>query len=200
MKTQFSHNRLFILGNGGFAKELKNYFTSTNSFWTHITLIGQEDMPDYQRQTSMLGNYRTILGSGKCDIKARMEKSIIGDIASFYHPKSIICTNENYIGDGTVIAPGAVIAPNVRIGKHVLINYNATIGHDTIIGDLSVVSPNAAVGGNCKIGKQVYIGAGATIKEGTTIPDKTTIGMGAALIEDIVGCNQTLVGVPAKII
>lgn len=190
--------KLFILGDGGFARELKTYFEKYRQRFD-IILVPKEDISEYQSQVlANPSNCMTILGSGKCDIKAKMIKEITGTVINFHHPNSTVYPDRKNLGIGSVIAPGAVIAPNASIGKHVLVNYNATIGHDTKIGDLSVVSPNAAIGGNCQIGKQVYIGAGATIKEGTIIADNTIIGMGAAVIEDIIVSNGTYVGVPAK--
>lgn len=192
-EIQFATPQVFILGNGGFAKELKVYYEQCGTVIP--TLIGQEDM-EFYHDTANKFKIATILGSGKPEIKERMLKEARGKFASLLHPRASICSS--VIGEGTVIAPGAVIAPHASIGKHVLVNYNATIGHDTVVGDLSVVSPNAAVGGNCVLGRGVYVGSGASIKEQLTIADGVTIGMGAVVTKDILEPGITVVGVPAR--
>jgi sugar O-acyltransferase (sialic acid O-acetyltransferase NeuD family) len=139
----------------------------------------------------------TILGSGKPSIKKKMLSEIKGRVFYIKHPKATILTDS--IGDGSVIAPGAVVSTKVDIGEHVLINYNATIGHDTIVGNLSVVSPNAAVGGWCVVGRESYIGAGAQIREKTVIGNNVMVGMGAVVVKDIPD-NHIAVGNPARFV
>ena len=184
-------SRIFILGDGGFAQELREYFLKYTKFQPE--LVPPRMVAEYRRKAEQSW---TILGSGHPHIKRQMAAEAVGQFASFVHPKAII--HALRIGPGSVIAPGAVLAPNSVVEKHVLVNYNATIGHDTHIGEFSVVSPNASVGGKCKLGKGVYVGAGANIKENLTIADGVTLGMGAVVVKDITEPGITVVGIPAR--
>lgn len=186
--------RIFILGDGGFARELEAYY---KIYGSPVTLIPRDKIAWYQEQTSKSQTW-TILGSGKIEIKKKMLEEARGKFASFIHPRSIVCVHTRKIGAGSIIAPAAVIAPNTKIGKHVLVNYSATIGHDSTVGDLSVISPNASIGGNCHLGNKVYVGAGAMIREDLKIADGVVIGMGAVVTKDILDPNITVVGIPAR--
>ena len=191
---------IYILGDGGFAKELKAYYDSTiESYNYKINLIPKKEMKKFNLTFNpKIMNHHVILGSGKCDIKDKMlDQFKHTDTANFVRFVSKRASVYGKIHDGSVIAPGAVIAPNSVIGRHVLINYNATIGHDTIIGDLSTVSPNASIGGKCIVGSKVYVGSGAQIRENLTIVDNVTIGMGAVVTKDLTEPG-TYLGVPAR--
>ena len=210
---------IFILGSGGFARELKTYLQAhTQSphlsrsrtfdqilydIGCNIFLVsddGDLTVKEYHNKLSglLVGDYYSIMGSGHCHIKAKMQKEIRGTVMSFIHPASRVMP-ESTIGKGSVIAPGVVVAPRVVLGEHVLANYNCTIGHDTIIGDMSVIGPNAAVGGTCRLGDRVYVGSGATIKENITIGDGSVVGMGAALTKNM-PAEHIAIGIPARII
>lgn len=190
---------VFILGSGGFAKELGVYFqtTSSSSIIYVDDVAGEDTIPiDQYNELIKLNNPRfmSIMGSGKPSIKFKMLSQIKGPIITYKHPSAVILGE---IGEGCVIAPSAVVAPHVIIGKHVLVNYCASTGHNTVIEDLAVISPNASVGGFCKIGRGVYIGAGANIREHITIGANATIGMGAVVVKDVPD-GVTAVGVPAR--
>lgn len=191
---------IFILGSGGFARELGVYFQTTSS----ATILFVDDNttgPDvistskYQELIKLNNpRFASIMGTGKPDLKAKMLSQIEGRIINFKYPNATILSD---IGEGSVVAPSAVIAPYCNIGKHVLINYCASIGHNTIIEDLAVVSPNASVGGFCKIGRGAYVGAGANIREHITIGANAVVGMGAVVVKDVPD-GVTAVGVPAR--
>ena len=99
--------------------------------------------------------------------------------------------------NGVIICPGAIVTVNVTLGRHVHLNLNATVGHDSTIGDYTTVSPGAAVSGNVTIGKRCYIGTGAVIIEKINICDDVIIGAGAVVVKHITE-SGTYVGVPAK--
>jgi sugar O-acyltransferase (sialic acid O-acetyltransferase NeuD family) len=189
---------VFILGSSGFAHELADYIkdlfqnatkarfglrSDSEIFFVDDSNSDVLSVKQYLNKISSLsGEYYSIMGSGRCDIKIRMQEEIVEPILSFIHPRAI---KLGTTGAGTVMAPGAVLAPRAVLGKHVLCNYNATVGHDTRVGDYSVISPNASVGGNCMLGKGVYVGSNACIRENVKIGDGATIGMGAIITKDV---------------
>jgi len=96
-----------------------------------------------------------------------------------------------------LICPGAQYTVNVQFGLCVIVNLNATIGHDCVIGDFVTISPGANISGNVTLGKRCYIGTGAAIIEGVTICDDVVIGAGCVVVRDI-SEPGTYVGCPAK--
>lgn len=196
--------KIFILGSGGFANELKNYILDLTSGVGRLPIKCEVYLVDDGNPDALtMAEYKklqdshsySIMGSGKCQIKRKMLDQIKYPYFNLTHPKSVFVNAEQ--GSGNVIAPGAVVAPNAKIGNHVLCNYNCTIGHDAVIGDLSVIGPNASISGNVVLGEAVYVGAGASIKENIKIGDNATIGMGAVVINDV-PANTTVVGNPAS--
>ena len=189
---------LFIMGSGGFAKELRSYFQTTFSDEYVIHLVDKRKGSGIISLSQYYKNHRagrSIMGVGKPEIKKKILTQIKEPFITFIHPQAI--TIQANIGRGVVIAPGAVIAPNATVHDHVLINYNATIGHDAIINPLAVVSPNASVGGFCKIGEGAYIGSGAQIREHLQVGRGSVVGMGAVVTKDIPP-GVVAKGVPAR--
>ena len=191
---------VFILGNGGFARELGYYFSTTfSSLILYVDEVDTgKDIITHQKYLELMKwntpGFVSIMGSGRPEIKINMLDQIKGAICTYIHPQSTVLGK---IGEGSVVAPGAVVAPNVVVGKHVLINYCASVGHDTVVEDLAVISPNSSVGGKCIIGRGAYIGAGTNIRENLKIGTGAMIGMGAVVTKNI-PAGVTAIGVPAR--
>lgn len=191
---------LYILGALGYAKEIAAYFRGLDPSRPIFFVIpggGSENCISIEEyRTRILDNDpgESILGSGRCAIRARMLSEILPPFATFIHPTAVVY---GHVGVGCVIAPNAVIGPNAIILDHVLINYNATIGHDVVIEPLTVVGPTAAVGGYCRLHEQVYIGAGALVREHLSIGRGAIVGMGAVVTKDVAE-NKIVVGAPAR--
>ena len=60
------------------------------------------------------------------------------------------------IGGGTIITAHTSITTNISIGRHVHVNLNCTIGHDTVIEDYVTLSPGVHLSGNVTITMSVY--------------------------------------------
>lgn len=116
------------------------------------------------------------------------------------HP-SVILQDEATItiGAGSILCAGSILTTDIQIGKHVLINLNCTLGHDTRVGDFTSVMPGVNVAGEVEIGRAVLVGSGANILNRVKIGDNSKVGMGAAVIHDVEP-GKTVVGVPAKYI
>jgi serine acetyltransferase len=83
------------------------------------------------------------------------------------------------------------------LGRGVLVNSNASVGHETRISDFSNVGPGVTLGGRCVIGEREYLGIGSCMLEELTIAPDITIGAGAAVIRNIAEAG-TYAGVPAR--
>lgn len=132
----------------------------------------------------------------RCGVLERLLAEPACAIAGLIHPRAYI-GGTTTIGPGTIVYPGAVIDPDVSIGTGVLINQNATIGHDAVAEDFATLAPGVHIGGAVRLGHRCNIGIGASVIQGLTIGRDAVVGAGAAVVRDVAP-GATVVGVPAK--
>lgn len=116
--------------------------------------------------------------------------------ATLVHPTATL-GSKVVIGAGSVLCAGVRVTTNVVLGRHVHVNLNATIGHDTSIGDFVSLNPLASISGDCEIGDGVLVGVGGILLNGLRVGQDSTIG-GAACAVRHVEAGTTVVGVPAR--
>jgi sugar O-acyltransferase (sialic acid O-acetyltransferase NeuD family) len=138
------------------------------------------------------------IGEGRIRQRAVAEAEALGfEFATLIHPSVTFDRSSVTIGRGTVICVGATLTVNTAIGRHVLLNYNCTIGHDCRLDDFVTVSPGANLSGRTHAGRGAYIGAGAVTVEGHSIGEYAVVGAGAVVTRDV-PADTTVVGVPAR--
>lgn len=116
--------------------------------------------------------------------------------ATIVHPAADIgmdCSVEA----GLVAAGGARVTTNVRLGRHVHLNQNCTVGHDTTLGDFVSVNPLAAVSGYCTLADGVMVGTTAAVLPRLHIGEDARIGAGACVVHDV-PARAVAKGVPAR--
>ncbi|MFF0467973.1 acetyltransferase [Micromonospora zamorensis] len=142
---------------------------------------------------------RHLIGIGDPRIRRAVGKRIDGyglAAASLVHPDATIGPDTVY-GPGFVAFPGARVTTNVTVGRHVHLNQNATVGHDTSLADYVSVNPLAAVSGDCHLAEGVLVGTTAAVLQGLHIGRDSTVGAGACVVRDV--ADQVVVkGVPAR--
>lgn len=195
-----------IFGCGGYAIEL--YFLLKDDGISISGFIGPQPVIDLP--APWLGDDGEILEQSNCfenayiavgqtAIREKIFNQIVSrglNVASFIHSKSIISSSA-YIGRGAVLYPGVIVQSKVSIGDGVLLNANATIGHDVIISKFSTISPAASIAGCVKLGERCYLGLLSGIVENLIISDDVTIGAGAIVVKNISSSGK-YAGVPAK--
>lgn len=102
------------------------------------------------------------------------------------------------IGEGTVICAGARISSNLRLGRHVNVNPNCAIGHDSTLADFVTVYPLCSVSGYVTLGETATIGATSVINPSVTVGAGAYIGSGASVTSDVPDFALAA-GVPAKV-
>lgn len=116
--------------------------------------------------------------------------------ATLVHPSATLGTRVS-IGPGSVLCAGARITTNIDLGRHVHVNPNVTIGHDTIIEDYVSLNPSSSVSGDCVLETGVLVGVGGIVLNGLRVGRDATVG-GAACVVKEVEPGTTVVGVPAR--
>ena len=112
------------------------------------------------------------------------------------HPSAQIGINVS-IGKGTVVMAGAVINVGSTVGEHCIINTHAVVEHDNAIGDYVHISPCVALGGIVHVGELTHIGIGAVVKNNIIICNDCIVGGGAVVVKNIKEVG-TYVGVPTR--
>lgn len=116
--------------------------------------------------------------------------------ATLIHP-SVTRGAVSVFGPGTVLCAGVTISTNVRLGRHVHVNPNATIGHDTEVHDFVSINPLACISGDCAIESDVLVGASAVLLNGLRVGRGAVLGGAACAVRDV-AAGTTVVGVPAR--
>ena len=103
------------------------------------------------------------------------------------------------IGSGSIVCAGTILTTKIRLGRHVIVNLDCTVGHDTSLDDFNSLMPGVHVSGDVHLGCGVYAGTAASFINGITVGAWTVIGAGAVVSSDLPG-GQVAVGVPARVI
>jgi sugar O-acyltransferase (sialic acid O-acetyltransferase NeuD family) len=208
---------LFILGTGGFAKEVgqlarkidpqskrwKKYIYVTRSPhnlgdqlpYGSIELM-DEELLEIDREVDV------VIATGYPYLRKNIAlKFITNQAISFpnlIHPAVEIDAVFVNIGHGNIITQGVVVTCDINISNFNIFNWNVTIGHDTSIGSYNVINPGASVSGNVKVEDECLIGTGARILENLSISSGAIIGAGAVVVRSI-EFPGTYTGIPAKL-
>ena len=210
---------LVIVGAGGFGRETADVVEAVNqtagpSPWRLLGLVDDALTPANARRLearglSHLGTIedllasdlrpRYVVGIGSPGVRRRVADRL--DAAGFsaavvVHPHATV-GSEVSIGEGTVICAGARVTTNIRLGRHVHLNPNVTVGHDTDIGDFVSLNPACSVSGECTVGPEVLVGVGAVVLNQITVGAGAVVGAAACVVRDVEQ-GATVKGVPAR--
>lgn len=208
-----------LIGAGGFGREILDVVEAHNSAGRgeriEVVGVGDDRPSDANRDRLARRGYRILgtidevltarpsgaylLGVGNPQVKSLIASRL--DMAGWRalrvtHPAANV-GSVDFIGEGAIICGGVQLSTNTSIGRHVHLNPNSTVGHDSVLHDFVSVNPGAIVSGDVEIGPGVLIGAGAVVLQGLTIAADTLVGASACVTKDIAEAT-VLVGVPAK--
>jgi len=124
-------------------------------------------------------------------------KSINVKFPIVIHP-SVIASQLREIGEGSVIQAGCIFAPNTRLGRHVQINLDCTIGHDSFLDDFVTLTTGIHINGNNMIGRGTYVGTGAVTQEKIKIGKWSKVAAGTVLLNNVPDYSM-YVGIPGRL-
>lgn len=205
-------NNLYIIGAGGFGRQLESYLELIPPNQVNWKLRGYiDDNPnalddvgsDYKVVGSLddfvfVQNDMVLLAIADIPTKIKIVEMLRGSVKffTFVAEGALIGKNVN-LGEGCIICPGAKIGSNVTMGEFCLINLDSIVGHDSVLGKNNSIMPHVDIGGGAIIGNNVFMGTKATVSPRLNVVDNSNLGVGSVIIKNI-DEPGTYFGVPAR--
>lgn len=206
---------IYIIGSGGFAKEVIWLIERINEHSLKWNIVGLLDDNNELHGKSIYG-YQ-VLGSVDlindsfietyciCAIgNTKVRGSVISRIsnsnvkfATLIDP-SVIYSKSVNIGEGSIVCAGTILTVDINIGCHNIINLDCTVGHDSILDDFVTIYPSVNVSGNVYVGAYTELGTGTQIIQGMKISKYSIVGAGTVITKNVVN-PSLVVGVPGII-
>lgn len=211
-------NDIVIVGSGGFGREVADVVMAVNeaSGVPHWNLLGYlDDAPSDTNIERARRQGLEVVGPVNSDTLTSAPYFVVainnGGIrrklaerlessgwkpATLIHPSAGI-GSDCCIGEGSVLCAGVQITTNVTLGRHVHLNLNCTVGHDSVVEDFVSVNPLAAISGEVVIEERALIGTCATLLQNIRVGRGATVGGGAVVTRDVRDL-KVVIGSPAR--
>lgn len=211
--TNATKNKMYILGAGGFAREIYSYLKDSSFEYEDYILAGflddnRNSLDDFNLELQVLGPIRSsnldvddvvVMGVANCLIKKELFNFYSNrgvKIISYIHPTAIV-GHDVIVGDGSVFGPYSLATTNVKIGKCATVNALSTLGHDVVLGDFCTLSGHCDITGGAQLSDEVFLGSGVTIIPQIIVESGAVIGAGSVVIKKV-AAGSTVFGNPAK--
>ena len=206
--------KLFIIGAGGFGRELLQWVKDINKAEVAWDIQGFID-DDLNALDGVECDYSVVGKLSDCQPKedeyyalaianpAAKEKIVYQmeqrnmKFASIIHPTAILTAYSHY-GEGLIMFPYAKLSVNSTVGKHVTI-MSSGVGHDIKVGDYCTLCGNVTVIRNVVIGDRTYIASNVALNADVHVGNDCYIGMGSMVVKDIPDNSKTFCN-PARIL
>lgn len=211
--------RLVVIGASGFGRETLDVVEAYNSVNAEgsFDIVGVlDDAPsslNLERLAARRINHLGAITDWLCDAEPHWYLIGIGDSrirrrlaerfdtaghqpATVVHPAATLGSQVT-LGDGVIVCSGTQISTNVRLGRHVHVNPNATVGHDTVCEDFVSLNPGSVLSGECRIREGALVGAGAVVLQGLEVGRDVVVGA-AACVTRPVPEGSIVKGVPGR--
>ena len=209
-------HEMVIIGCGGFGREVADVISAINVQAPTFDLVGfvdddpsSEDIERIARlglphlgtvADALAGPARQYaLGIGSGAVRRLLDRRFeaAGWAAPvLVHPHASNGADVDF-GPGTILCAGARLTTNIRLGRHVHVNLNSTIGHDTSLLDYVTVNPLVAVSGGVTVGEASTLGTHSAVLQNLAIGHDSFVGGSALVVKDVAD-NTVVKGVPAR--
>lgn len=208
-------NNVYIVGAGGFAREIYSYLKATSFIYDGFELAGflgkdENELANFSCTHKVKGllehddidpKSALIMGIAEPKLKQSLYKHYTKKgfkFITYKHPTAIIGNNVN-VGNGSIICPFSVLTADIEIGLCTTVNISTTIGHDATIGDFCTLSSHCDITGGAKLESKVFLGSRASILPNISVKSDSIVGAGSVVIKTVES-GTTVMGIPARLI
>lgn len=205
--------RLYIVGAGGFAREIYSYLNETDFEYNGYELAGflsdyDDDLVGFNFKHGIKGSIKTtqlnptdvlIMGIADCVFKEEVfnfYRSQGMKFISYIHLSAFVGIGVE-IGEGSVLCPYSTLTTNIKIGECTTINAHSSIGHDASIGSFCTLSGHCDITGGVNVGDRVMFGSHALVIPGKVVESDSIVGSGSVVIKKVKS-GTTVFGNPAS--
>ncbi|NOI37752.1 acetyltransferase [Vibrio sp. 070316B] len=203
----------YILGAGGFAREVYSYLRENRFKIDGFSCAGFLDdnpqaLDDFFLEHSIVNGLLTkelpkcsklVMAIANPSLKEKLYKfykNLGHEFITYVHDSAFVGESV-VLGEGTIVSPQSVITANVSIGNCNTINVLSTIGHDAKIGDFCTLSGHCDITGFVELGSKVFVGSSAAVIPKVKVGNDAVIGAGSVVISKVKP-GLTVFGNPAK--
>lgn len=198
--------KLFIIGAGGFGRELLQWIKDINEVKPTWDIQGFID-DDMNALEGVECDFSIVGSLSECQPKREeyyalaianpaAKVKIVNEMgkrnmkfASIIHPTAIL-TQYSHYGEGLIMFPCAKLSVNSTVGNHVTI-MSSGVGHDVKVGDYCTLCGNVTVIRNVVIGDRTYIASNVALNAGVHVGNDCYIGMGSIVLKDVPDNHKT---------
>ena len=112
------------------------------------------------------------------------------------HPRATLA-HDVVPAEGCIVLANAFVSTGVRLEPHSQVQYNVTVGHDSVLREYATVLPGANIAGNVTVDQEVTVGSNACVLQGLKVGAATFVGAGAVVTKDQPS-GLVVAGVPAS--
>lgn len=202
---------IYIIGSGGFAKEVYFLLKEINKFKikAFVDVQDGDDIIFSEKSIPIIteDDFLKLKFSNKPNLVMGLGDPILLDkiakkfkdytFPNIIHPNVVLDIDNIIMGRGNVITAGVVMTTHIKIGSFNVFNLNTTIGHDVVIGNYNIFNPSVNISGEVMIGDKNLFGVGSVVLQQKNFGNNSILGASSLLTKDA-GDNLILVGVPAK--
>ncbi len=217
MVNIYMKNDIYIIGSGGFAKEVTFLIEEINKVnndeWNisgyideeskrgfvngkYAVTLTDEEIVESKKTTFVANGIGNPKKKKKIINKLKLNENMV--FPNLIHPSFIGDLDKISFGEGNIITANNIFTTDIKIGSFNIFNLSCTLGHDATIGDFNVFNPTVNLSGGIKVSNTNLIGTGVQILQYIEfLADEIIIGAGAVVSKSIREPG-TYVGIPAK--
>lgn len=205
--------RVLVVGAGGFGREVLHW---ARAAWADGATIvagflsrNADLLAGHDHALPIFGDPATfdpepgdalLLGIGIPGVRRRVAEDLLARGAEFLtliHPTAIVAPTAA-IGPGCIVCPGTIVSDSARLGRFGLVNFHASLAHDSAAGDFAVLSPYATLAGGARIADDVFLGLHASVGPGVSVGQQSKVAANSCALFDV-PANSLVLGVPGRV-